>query len=110
MFFDFDIISLTFFDGEDMTVISVVSSPIDIINPITPPTYIPEMNPGSGFLLFFAIIIIIILIIILWPVMPQVLGAIWWAIKMPFKAIGSWIKNSSNKPKKPKDPDSGGGG
>lgn len=111
VFFDFDIISLTFFDGEDMTVISAVSSPIDIINPITPPTYIPEMNPGSGFLLFFAIIILLILIIILWPVMPQVLRAIWWAIKLPFQAIASWIRNSSNKPKqpkKPKDPDSGG--
>lgn len=109
VFFDFDIISLTFFDGENMTVISVVSDPIDIINPITPPTYIPEMNPGSGFLLFFAIIIIIILVIILWPVLPQVLRAIWWVIKLPFQAIGSLIRNASKKPKsKPKDFDNGG--
>jgi polyferredoxin len=58
-----------------------------------------------------AIIIILILIIILWPVLPQVLKAIWWAIKLPFQAIASWIRNSSNKPKNkpPKDIDSGGG-
>lgn len=37
VFFDFDIIQLTFNKEGDYTVIPVVSSPIDIINDITPP-------------------------------------------------------------------------
>lgn len=38
VFLNFDIIQLTFNDNGDMTVIPVVSDPIDIIDPITPPT------------------------------------------------------------------------
>lgn len=38
VFLNFDIIQLTFNDSGDMTVIPVVSDPIDIIDPITPPT------------------------------------------------------------------------
>ena len=38
VFLNFDIIQLTFNDSGDMTVIPVVSYPIDIIDPITPPT------------------------------------------------------------------------
>lgn len=37
VFLNFDIIQLTFNDSGDMTVIPVVSDPIDIIDPITPP-------------------------------------------------------------------------
>ena len=37
VFLNFDIIQLTFNDNGDMTVIPVVSDPIDIIDPITPP-------------------------------------------------------------------------
>ena len=38
VFLDFDVIQLTFNDSGDLTVIPVVADPIDIINPITPPS------------------------------------------------------------------------
>lgn len=38
VFLDFDIIQLTFNDSGKLTVIPVVADPIDIINPITPPS------------------------------------------------------------------------
>ncbi len=51
MFFEFDIISLTFKDtGGVQTVVPVVSDPIDIINDITPPPDIPGddgVNPDK---------------------------------------------------------------
>ncbi|MCL2255278.1 MAG: hypothetical protein FWC11_00275 [Firmicutes bacterium] len=44
VFFDFDIISLTFNHQGEMTVIPVVSSPQDIIPEITPPSEVPPSN------------------------------------------------------------------
>ena len=38
IFLNFDIIQLTFNDGGNLMVIPVVADPIDIINPITPPS------------------------------------------------------------------------
>ena len=96
VFFDFDIISLSFFDGENMTVISVVSNPIDIINPITPPTFIPETNSTNWIMLILAIILIIILLIILGPILPIIIRAIVWAITLPFKALATFLRMIGN--------------
>lgn len=44
VFLNFDIIQLTFNDKGDMTIIPVVASPIDIIDPITPPPDFSNKN------------------------------------------------------------------
>lgn len=43
VFFDFDVIQLAFSKNGAVTVMATVSSPIDIVNPITPP-YVPPVN------------------------------------------------------------------
>ena len=49
IFFDFDIIQLTFNDNGVYTVIPVVANPIDIINPITPPVNFDKGCDDSTF-------------------------------------------------------------
>lgn len=95
VFFDFDIIQLTFNKDEVYTVIPVVSSPIDVVNDITPPVNIDD---GMDWLkIILAVIMLILLIIILWPITPYVVKAIVWIITLPFKAISALIKAIKNR-------------
>ena len=85
MFFDFDIIQLTFNRDGAYTVIPVVSSPMDIVNAITPPVQMPDEIPWWQILL--AVLLIIVLLIILLPVLPYILKFLFWLICLPFRAI-----------------------
>ncbi|WP_405355428.1 hypothetical protein [Ruminococcus sp.] len=103
VFFDFDIIQLTFQRDGVYTVIPVVSSPIDIVNDITPPT---DHSEDAWWKILIAILILILLVYLLWPVLPQVISLIIsifrWIIKIilyPFKLIGKAFKKSRDKPK-----------
>jgi len=87
VFFDFDIIQLTFNKEGVFKIIPVVMSPIDIINDITPP-----LTPINWLNRLLMLIAMIIFIIIIFPFLPLILNLIIWIIKIPFKIIGGVLK------------------
>ena len=72
VFLDFDIIQLTFNDKGTYTVIPVVSNPIDIVDPITPPSEqvkLPEFKlPGETDYSWIlrAVVIVAVVIFVIW--------------------------------------------
>ena len=96
VFFDFDIIQLTFNKDGDYTVIPVVSSPIDIVNDITPPVNMP--SGLEWWQIVLAIIMVVLLVVLLWPVLPYIGQGIWWVICLPVKAFKA-IKNAIKRKK-----------
>lgn len=100
LYFDFDIIQLTFNNSGIYTVIPVVNSPIDIINDVTPPLEdeIPVVSwfndlfgqfEGIGETLkrIFMIIALVVLLIVLYPIIKCVVKFLVWLISLPIKAI-----------------------
>lgn len=63
VFFDFDIIQLTFNKVENYTVIPCVSSPIDIVNPATPPTHISDDTPWWYYVVVFVLFILVVVLV-----------------------------------------------
>jgi len=102
VFFDFDIIQLTFNKDGTYTVIPVVSSPIDVVDDITPPVYVSDGLEWWQILLI--VLAVILLIIILWPILPYIINALIWLICLPFKLIGMIFKaiNKNRKKRKAK--------
>ena len=98
VFFDFDIIQLTFNRDGVYTVIPVVSSPMDIVNAITPPVQMPDEIPWWQILL--AVLLIIVLLIILLPVLPYILKFLFWLICLPFRAIAALFKGIDDRRKR----------
>lgn len=98
VFFDFDIIQLTFNRDGVYTVIPVVSSPMDIVNAITPPVQMPDEIPWWQILL--AVLLIIVLLIILFPILPYILKFLFWLICLPFRAIAALFKGIDNRRKR----------
>lgn len=98
VFFDFDIIQLTFNKDGEYTVIPVVSSPIDIVNDITPPVNMPD--EVDWWKIALALILVVLLLVLLAPVLPYIIQGIGWVIMLPVKAVKA-IKNGKNK--QPKD-------
>lgn len=101
VFFDFDIIQLTFNRDGAYRVIPVVSSPIDVVNAITPPVQMPDDVPWWKIVL--GIVLLVLLLILLFPVLPYVFKGIWWLICLPFKAIAALFKAIGRRAKKPKE-------
>lgn len=98
VFFDFDIIQLTFNNDGVYHVIPAVSDPIDIINSITPPV---DMGDDWDWLKWlFAILAIIVLFIILMPILPYIIKAVVWIVMLPFKAIAALFKGIKKAAKK----------
>lgn len=64
VFFDFDIIQLTFNRDGKYTVIPAVASPIDIVNDITPPVQMPDDTPWWVKLLSVILIIVLVVLIV----------------------------------------------
>ena len=91
VFFDFDVIELTFNKEGVYRVIPVVASPIDIINSYTaPPLEFDWLKALIG------LVLVIVLIILLWPLLPSVIKFIGWVITLPFKII-KWVINLFKK-------------
>ncbi|MBQ7340511.1 MAG: hypothetical protein IJW43_06640 [Clostridia bacterium] len=86
VFFDFDIIELTFNKDGEYHVIPVVSSPTDIVNGFTQPP-----ARFQWWKVILAVIMLILLVIILWPVLPYIIQGIIWVILLPFKLIKAII-------------------
>lgn len=74
VFFDFDIIQLSFLKGEDWTIIPCVSSPIDIVNAITTPTHIPDDTPWWQIVL--AVVLFVLVVIVVYKLIKGVLSLI----------------------------------
>ena len=95
VFFDFDIIQLTFNKDGQYIVIPVVSSPIDIVNDITPPVNFTE---GLGWWkVMLALLLLVLLIVLIYPLLPHVIQVAIWFIVIPFKAIGLLIKRIAKR-------------
>lgn len=95
VFFDFDIIQLTFNREGVYTVIPVVSSPIDVVDGITPPV---QIGDGSDWWnVIMAILFLFLLVTLLGPLLPCVLRGIVWILLLPFKAIKALMKSFKKK-------------
>lgn len=90
VFFNFDIIELTFCKDGVYTVIPVVSNPIDIVNDIV----IPQAPKGLDWLMWLLLLIVLVFVlIILGPYLPIILKVLWIVISFPFKVVGIVFKS-----------------
>lgn len=94
---DFDIIDVTFSNGEIDTVIGVASSPIDVIPDATPPINY-DNDSLSWWQVIIAVIMVVLLLIILQltGILPVVLKVIGFIILLPFRII-EWLIKSIGK-------------
>ena len=112
MFFNFDIISLTFAKDGVLTEIPTVADPLDIFGDVTSP-----LTPKSdGFLNTFfewlkkvlavalAVILIIILLPLLGPILSLLIKAVVFVITLPFKLL-SEVKRARENEEERKDKD-----
>lgn len=101
VFLDFDVIQLTFNNDGEYHVIPAVSSPIDIVNSITPPV---DMGDDWDWLKWvLAVLALIVLLVIFMPILPYIIKAVVWVIMLPFKGIAALVnaikKAATKKPK-----------
>lgn len=90
VFFDFDIIQLTFNKEGEYTVIPVVSNPIDIVNDITPPV---DNNEGlSWWRIILAVLLVVLLLVLCYPIIPYIIQGILWAFTLPVKVVKTIVK------------------
>lgn len=89
VFFDFDVIQLTFNANGSYTVIPAVSSPTDVINSITSPLDIIKNKDWSWLL---GLILIIIFLLLMLPFLPGIIRFIVKVIAFPFKTMGKAVK------------------
>ena len=100
VFFDFDIIQLTFNKEGVYTVIPVVADPIDAIGGITPPVDLP--GELEWWQVVFALAMVVLLILLLAPLWPYILKAILWVydyIAKGVRAVARLIRDRKNKDK-----------
>ena len=90
VFFDFDIIQLTFNKEGIYTVIPVVADPIDAIGGITPPVDLP--GELEWWQVVFALAMIVLLILLLAPLWPYILKAILWVYDYIAKGVRAVVK------------------
>ena len=102
VFFDFDVIDLTFNKDGVYTVIPVVSDPIDIVNDLTSPTDMGD--DGLGILGIILLILgVIVVLVVFMPVLPYIAKGVVWLVCLPFRAIAGLCKSISNGAKKRKE-------
>ena len=102
---DFDIIDVTFSNGEKDTVIPVVSNPIDVVPDATPPVYTvtdEKIDWLKILKIVVAVILLLAVVIFCWPLVKPLFALIGkglaWLVTAPFKAIGQAIeKRKRNK-------------
>ena len=101
---DFDIIDVTFSNGEKDTVIPVVSNPIDVVPDATPPVLTisdEEIDWMKILKIVVGVILLLALVIFCWPLVKPlfvVIGkGIAWLVTAPFKAIGQAIKKRKRR-------------
>lgn len=95
---DFDVIDVTFSNGEKTTVIPVAMSPIDIVSDGTPPLDTNSDKGREWLKILLAVLLLIVLLVVLMPILPYIVKGIIWIISLPFKAIKA-IVNACKKKK-----------
>ena len=102
---DFDIIDVTFSNGEKDTVIPVAMSPIDIVHAATPPVYVTDDTKSNVWKIILGIILLVLLIVLLQVtgILPLVVKAIVWVITLPFRGMAALFKGIQKAIKKKKD-------
>ncbi|MBQ7879421.1 MAG: hypothetical protein IJ317_02105, partial [Clostridia bacterium] len=88
---DFDVINVTFSNGETETVIPVVASPIDVVPGATPPVKTTSDKKQYGWLVIVALIVLVLLWYF-YPILPPIFKFLGWLISLPFKALGKFFK------------------
>ena len=94
VFFDFDIIELTFNKDGVYHVIPVVSSPTDIVNGFTAPA-----TEFEWWKILVAVILLVLLIVLLYPILGYIIRFLIWLISLPVKAIEKASKKAKEKKK-----------
>ena len=104
LFFDFDILSLTFTseDGYDETVLGVVADSIDIINGLTPPDDLRVENEDWWQKIMMVICLILLIVLlslfsgpigfvlkIIFSALGIIFDILLWIIKLPFRLLRS---------------------
>ena len=96
VFYNFDVLELTFNDEGSYTVIPVVNDPIDIFNDIQLPA-----KDGLGLLeIILMVLALIVLLVILMPILPYIIKAVVWVILLPFRLIAAIVKGIQKAAKK----------
>lgn len=91
VFLNFDIIQLTFNKDGVYTVIPAVSSPIDIIDDITPPVVVDNTD-WLALILTILLIIIVLMVLSATGILPLVIKFIIWLLLLPFKLLFKFFK------------------
>ena len=101
VFFDFDIIQLSFLKDEEWHVIAAVSNPIDIVNGISTPTHLSPNDGWPSWLKWtLAILALILILVVLWPILPYIIKAVVWVVTLPFKLIVMAVRGIKNAVRK----------
>lgn len=96
VFYNFDVLELTFNDKGVYTVIPVVNDPIDIFNDIQLPA-----KDGMGLLEIILLVLgLIVLLVVLMPILPYIIKAVVWVIMLPFRLIAAIVKGIQKAAKK----------
>lgn len=100
VYFDFDIIDLTFENSDGQSfVIPVTASPKDMVDDGTLPLD-PDGCSFGNFGKIFLLILFIILFIFLLPYLPSILGFVFKIVIFPFKQIGKTINRTKLRSQK----------
>lgn len=91
VFLDFDILTLTFNRDGVYRVIPAVSSPIDIINGLTPPLTGSDKLPW-WLILIIGLLLLLIIAVVCAPILPHIVTFACKVIALPFKVLGVVFK------------------
>ena len=89
VFYNFDILELTFNKQGKYTVIPVVHTPLDVYNDVTLPV---EDGDGQGFKNVLGLVLGLVLLVMLLYLCPPIFNAFVWLICLPFRLIEKLIK------------------
>jgi hypothetical protein len=84
---DFDVIDVTFSDGNVDTVIPVVSNPIDVIHDATPPLATSSDGELNTWLFIAAVVLLLMLITFLPEILCGIFRGIVWVLLLPLKLL-----------------------
>lgn len=102
VYLGFDILQMTFDNGEKRSVIPVVSSPIDIVPDGTPPVYTTS-DKIDWWLILILVLLAVVLLVILSPILSPIIKFLVWLICLPFKALGKLFKKMERRRKDKKN-------
>ena len=100
VFLDFDVIQLTFNADGEYKVIPAVSSPIDIVNAVSPPVQTPDGIPWWKIAL--GAVLLALLLVLLFPLVVLIVRGVIALVCLPFKAVSKLWKSGEQRRKERK--------